>query len=356
MKFSPQLLPNNKAGVSVDWETILTPVENYLVSNKADGGRVELFADGRVLGRSLKEIPSAHIQRMAKDISLILQLPETSIIEAEFYSPEMTFAEIMHFFRSEDVTSPKNIEKYKKLWAKTKEGTTDEWEFKGRDWQWLTTWHESLKFYAFGYLLSIDSTMPFSGRYQLLDAVGKVYTEKMSGLEPDLIIIPQHSFTEIDEIYQAYDQAIISGYEGLVIMHKESLYKHGRHSLNSGMAYKMKEDNLQFDGVILSLEEGTEVIEGVAKKTNELGRSVTSKLKEHRTPSGLCKGLLVRMDNGLELTVSLKGFDHPARRAMLLDPSPYIGQTIRFTGMAPVKEGGAPRHAHFSAGNIRDSK
>jgi hypothetical protein len=35
--------------------------------------------------------------------------------------------------------------------------------------------------------------------------------------------------------------------------------------------------------VILSLEEGTEVIEGVDKKINELGRSVTSKLKEHRT-------------------------------------------------------------------------
>jgi hypothetical protein len=31
--------------------------------------------------------------------------------------------------------------------------------------------------------------------------------------------------------------------------------------------------------VILSLEEGTEVIEGVDKKINELGRSVTSKLK-----------------------------------------------------------------------------
>jgi hypothetical protein len=30
---------------------------------------------------------------------------------------------------------------------------------------------------------------------------------------------------------------------------------------------------------ILSLEEGTEVIEGVDKKINELGRSVTSKLK-----------------------------------------------------------------------------
>jgi hypothetical protein len=37
----------------------------------------------------------------------------------------------------------------------------------------------------------------------------------------------------------------------------------GRH-INSGMAYNQR-DNLQFDGVILSLE-GTEVIEGVDKK------------------------------------------------------------------------------------------
>jgi hypothetical protein len=65
------------------------------------------------------------------------------------------------------------------------------------------------------------------------------------------------------------------------MMHKNSSYKMGRHSLNSGMAKSKKTTfNLM---VILSLEEGTEVIEGVDKKINELGRSVTSKLKEHRT-------------------------------------------------------------------------
>jgi hypothetical protein len=48
------------------------------------------------------------------------------------------------------------------------------------------------------------------------------------------------------------------------------------------MAYKIKEDNLQFDGVILSLEEGTEVIEGVDKKINELGQKCNFKIK--RTP------------------------------------------------------------------------
>jgi hypothetical protein len=42
------------------------------------------------------------------------------------------------------------------------------------------------------------------------------------------------------------------------------------------MAYKIKEDNLQFDGVILSLwKKVIEVIEGVDKKINESCRSVT---------------------------------------------------------------------------------
>jgi hypothetical protein len=86
------------------------------------------------------------------------------------------------------------------------------------------------------------------------------------------------------------------------MMHKNSSYKMGRHSLNSGMAYKIKEDNLQFDGVILSLEENLEVIEGV--KENQVRQSVTSKL---RTPySSGCKGFKVLMDDGNELTVSLK--------------------------------------------------
>jgi hypothetical protein len=30
------------------------------------------------------------------------------------------------------------------------------------------------------------------------------------------------------------------------------------------------------------------------------------------------------MDDGNELTVSLKDYPHPERRAMLLDPSPYM--------------------------------
>jgi hypothetical protein len=41
MKFSPQLLPNNPAGITPDWEALLTPISDYMASDKADGGRVE---------------------------------------------------------------------------------------------------------------------------------------------------------------------------------------------------------------------------------------------------------------------------------------------------------------------------
>jgi hypothetical protein len=56
--------------------------------------------------RSLKPIPSEHIKAMTKDLSLLLQ--HEGYVEAELYSPNMNFAEIMHFFRSEDVTSLKS--------------------------------------------------------------------------------------------------------------------------------------------------------------------------------------------------------------------------------------------------------
>jgi hypothetical protein len=52
---------------------------------------------------------SKYIKAMTKDLSLLLQ--HEGYVEAELYSPNMNFAEIMHFFRSEDVTSLKSRKK-----------------------------------------------------------------------------------------------------------------------------------------------------------------------------------------------------------------------------------------------------
>jgi len=100
---------------------------------------------------------------------------------------------------------------------------------------------------------------------------------------------------------------MLNGGEGLVVMRKDSKYKHGRYSLKSGQGYKVKDSNKEFEGTVIGIEEGTVSKEGSVKTLNNFGRSKTSQLKGDREPSGMCKGLLVKLDNGNELTVSLNG-------------------------------------------------
>ena len=350
------LLPNELTGIAPDWEKRITNPSEWLYSQKFDGGRVELFADGTVKGRSLKEIPSVHIQAMAKDVMLMLQLKAHWIIEAEFYSPEMNFAEIMHFFRSEDVTSAKSVAKYKKLWEKTQGDPKKGWEFPGRSWEWCTIWHDSLKFYAFSFCDVTIDVLTFESRIEFLELVLDSYKQRMDGLKLDIVHIPQYTFEELEELYQAYDQAIISGAEGLVVTHKETIYKYGRYTLGANCVFKIKDDAHEWDGQIISVEEATEAREGAEKTINELGRSRTSQLQEDRVPSGIAKAFLVRMDNGQEVSVCFNGYNVEEKKQMLIDADQYVGRWIRFKGMLPVKEGGKPRHARFNRGNFRDDK
>jgi hypothetical protein len=79
-----------------------------MASDKADGGRVECGEDGSALGRSLKPIPSEHIKAMTKTFRCYYNTKDTLKLNC---TANMNFAEIMHFFRSEDVTSLKSRKK-----------------------------------------------------------------------------------------------------------------------------------------------------------------------------------------------------------------------------------------------------
>lgn len=377
MKFKPELFPNEPTGIAPNWEERIKNPEEWLYSSKLDGGRVELFHDGTLKGRSLKALPSYHMNRMAKDIMGILQLSEGTIIEAEFYSPEMNFSEIMHFFKTEDVTSHKTVVKYQKLWKKTAQGTlfilkgvsypmeefslqsdadrkkAIKWPFPGRTPDWATTWHSSLKFYAFNITNMNFLDESFVDSADILDtAINTIYAEGMGQLEHDIVCLPQNEFEHIDELYQAFDQEVLDGGEGLIVKHKDCKYKTGRHTLKSGQVYKIKDDNREYEGTILSVLEGTVAREGSVKTIDKLGRSKTSQLKEDRIPSGLAKGFEVMMDDKNILTVSLNGYNHIERRQLLIDHADYSNKRIVFKGMAPVKIGGRPRHAMFTKGNI----
>jgi hypothetical protein len=258
----------------------------------------------------------------------------------------------MHFFKSEDVTSEKNVAKYTKLWEKSGGDPTKGWKHPGRTVEWLTTWHPELQFYVFDH---IDPDYFDKTKLQRYESLKRMFKTRDIGAV-DAHLIAQFSLGHIDQVFQAYDQAIINGGEGLVMMKKTSLYKMGRLTLNQAEGFKIKDSNKEFDGQIISVEESTVAREGAEKSINELGRSRTSQLKEDRIPSGMAKGFKVLMDDGNTTTVSLQGYNHADRIDLLENAPNYAGKWIKFTGMAPVKPGGCPRHAHYTKGNIRDEK
>jgi hypothetical protein len=359
--FKPQLLPNNKAGIIPNWEERIEFPEDWLYSYKYDGCRTELRFEEETLGRSLKLVGSKNIQEMHNEFDFN-HGRYGGVLEAEFFSPNMNFPEISHFFKTQDIESEHTRVKYEKLWAKTKGDTVwilggvehpvgslfgeDKkkaimWSYPGRSVEWLTTWQPCLKFYVFDYYL--QDTLNKAQRSEM-------YHDMVNDAESDnMFPIQQNSFTHLDNLYQAYDQSQLDNVEGLIVMHKDSLYKHGRHTLNAKQGFKIKADNEKFSGVILYVEEATMAREGAEKTINELGRSRTSQLKEDRVLSGLAKGFKVKLDDGNEMTVSLNGFDNTDKADLLYGRKDWIGQRITFTAMSPVKTGGCPRGpAHYT--------
>ena len=140
----------------------------------------------------------------------------------------MTFSELMHFFKTEDVTSDHTITKYTKLWNKTKQGTVEifnkveypvgtfseenskkaiKWHYPGRNVEWLTTWHDSLKFYAFD-VVNINYLQVKAIRLEGLQAKCDKYAKAMGDLSLDLVMINQVVIEHIDEMYKMYDKSI----------------------------------------------------------------------------------------------------------------------------------------------------
>jgi hypothetical protein len=365
-QFKPELIPNSKTGQEFELTKNIVNPFDYMASLKHDGGRVEIPMSGPGLSRELKVLASGHIQAMVKDIQDNAMLCPGDMLECEFYSPEMTFSEIMHFFKSSDVTSDKKKKYWAKEWEKTNQGTStytktkngqpyeQGWEFVGRTPEWLCTWHDSLKLYAFNLVNTRNLGQNKMSRNFDLITIVRSYNDY--SINDNLMYIEQYDFHTHQEIQNFYEHALFIEEEGIVLVRKDALYKYGRHTMNSGNIFKIKEDKLEFDGVIVSVEEATEAREGAEKTINELGRSKTSQLKEDRIPSGIAKGFRVRMEDGRELVVSLNGYNNEEKKALLVNPTDFVGEWIRFTGMAPVKHGGVPRQARYTKGNIRDAK
>lgn len=351
-KFKPNLVPNEPKDGSFskeDRDAIINGhggIEDYIVFHKKDGCRLEFGVEENILTRSLKQ-PGSDLVKERFDAFQKLCLSLNIIVEGEFYMHGLKFNEIFRFFSKSDVTDPGYVAELEKMKEKKPEAFFE--KYRGKDIPFLTTFHEDLRFWAFDFIiLDRPDLVGFKERWV------EAYKRIMPLLSPEMYVVmptqlPLESIEVLDEMF---DIVLDEGWEGLILTHKNHVYKYGRSTIKSGTILKLKDDKQEFDGIVLDVEEATMVKEGVDKTINELGRSKTSKKKDDRLPSGLAKGFVVEFEGLGTFTVGLRGFDNDAKRELLLNKKSYIGRHFKYSGMPPVKD--FPRSVYFDC--WRDEK
>jgi hypothetical protein len=347
--FRPNLIPNNLKSEPTDFDKIIMKnggYKHYCILQKKDGCRLELI-DGQVLSRELKTPGSKLVVERFKSIAEEFKRLNI-LVEGEFYMHGQKFNSIFRFFSKSDVTT----EKYKKeLWnLYSKSPAKFEKEYDGLSFDFLTTFHNDLKLSIFDCIILDHPNYGFEERMMTLKS--RVSNSTILNSSTDFEISEMFICENSEELTELYNQSLDSGYEGLVLVHYDHEYKFGRNTLNQGTLLKMKEDSLEYDGIILNVMEGTNIKEGVENGVDNFGHSTTSKKKDDRELSGLAKGFLVSFEDKGTFIVSLDGFDNEAKKELLDNKESYIGRHIKYTGMKAVKD--FPRHAFFKC--WRDAK
>jgi hypothetical protein len=352
--FKPNLIPNNPKDESFDMDKAIMKnggYENYIATLKKDGVRVQLL-EGQVLSRALKVPGSSLVVERFEPIAKAFQKLGICA-DAEFYMHGQKFNSIFRFFSKSDVTSEKyHIELVK---AFQKDRVKFYKDYDGLSIDFLTKFHKELQIHIFDGFL-VDSP-EIQGYEERMNEIKRRILQSEFFIDPSFCFQIPHKVSNKEELDQFYFDALNAGYEGLVLTHKDHKYKFGRNTLSEGTILKLKNDAIEYDAVVIDVQEATSIKEGVETTTNELGRSVTSKKKADRESSGIAKGFIVSYckDDGTCLgtfTVCLRGFNNEERKEMFKNRASFIGKHFVYTGMAPVKD--FPRHAYFS--HWRDEK
>lgn len=386
-KFKPNLIPNSSVSEPIDLKTIIGDnVKDYVISFKKDGCRMELNSDmnASILSRSLEPVASIWLNNRYK--ALAEKCKELGmVLEGEIYVHGWRFPEIVRIFKTEDITTDKKIKELqgdllkfnlhgtvdKPKWVTVEldkvswlegEGYRSKFEtnWPGRTVEFMSNYSEDIKLWPF------DCFFPDFPQMEYRERMEKLLSSFCTGeLKEFRNIVNTRGWWNLFEessgediktwenLESLYAYALNDNFEGLVIARADRTYKMDRSTVKEATIFKMKEDKNEYDGIILDIEEGTKVKEGVERTKNELGRSVTSKLQNDREPSGIAKGIKTEY-NGYEHTVSFEGYSHEELKEILQNKEQYIGKWFKYQGMKPTKN--SPRHSHCQRHFLRDNK
>ena len=291
--FKPQLAPNEK----VDLTTLSYPL---LASTKLDGIRC-ILKEGEILSRSLKQIQNKQLRERLEPLRKFSE-DNHVIFDGEIYSPKLNFQQITHFTMTQDLGDEELP--------------------------------DHLRFYCFDMLDCFND--PFELRNDKMEALIGLYNQIAYPVE-------QREVDSAEEIETYFEEVLSQGYEGLILRDPESLYKCGRFTVREGGMFKCK-PVLDFDGKITGVVQSTEVDEDVEKKTNELGRSVTSKKIGERHTIEKASAFWVDYE-GKPLKAVL-AMTNEEKIEVWKNKEKYIGQWITYKGML-VGAKDVPRHPVF---------
>lgn len=258
-----------------------------LASAKLDGIRA-LVLKGKVVSRSLKEIPNRYVQSLFKgfenfDGELIVGDPCSKLCYRDTLSGVMS------------------------------EGGEPD-----------------VRFYVFDHVET--PSMPYMERLKKLSSIHGKHT----------VLHEQCIVTHIDTLLKLEEKMLSKGYEGLILRSGWGHYKFGRSTVNEGLLLKLKrfEDD---EAEIIGFEERQQNNNEV--KTNELGRTERSSHKANKSGRGDLGALLLRTRQGVPFAVGT-GFTDAERVHIWENQSEFLGRFAKYKHFA-VGGYDAPRHPTY---------
>jgi DNA ligase-1 len=281
--FKPQLAPNDPC----DLNTLRYPL---IASTKIDGIRL-IVKDGKLFTRSLKPQMSANIQSRFKflaDISSKFKV----LFDGELYSHSISFNELSGQCRAYDAPIA-----------------------------------DDLSFWCFDILNEPVETTP---QYDYEERTRVIKSHESKRLYPFFKVVPTKVVNSRKEVEDYFAEVLAQGYEGLILRNPKGGYKFGRGTIKEGIIYKLK-PFVTIDDKIVGIIQATEVRDGAEKKTNELGRSVTSKKKDDRILIEKAAAFVV-MYEGLPLKVTISETDEK-KIEIWKHQDKYIGKYVEYKGL-----------------------
>lgn len=279
---------------------------DYYMSPKLDGVRA-IIKEGEIYSASLTPLPNKQLRIFFKEIIEYTKNNPHLIFEGELYSYKLTFGEIISVCMSNNkLIDPES------------------------------------SFYLHLFDL-FDTKNPFATAKERFIQI----TKNFGGWEytfPNVLELPHQLACDLRTLDRAYKNQVNAKGEGLILVKKDSRYKHGRVTLAEATVFKLKKWET-FDAQIIEVVQATKVDSTAEIKVNHLGYAQTSKKIGDRIPIPSAAGFKVRYQDS-EVVVSLTSVPQMHRTVYWTDRDLYIGRTIEYKGML-VGSKSVPRHPTF---------